>query len=89
MFSIGEVVEWTSQAAGRSKTKQGVVVAYVAPGERPDRLQFPDLYKNSGCGLGRSVESWVVKVGNKHYWPNGAKLVREAACPWCNGTGLA
>jgi len=51
-FNIGDFVEWTSQSAGYTKTKAGVVVQIVAAGTRPDRDAFPNLYKHSGCGCG-------------------------------------
>ena len=76
IFSIGEQVVWSSQAQGHSKQKSGEVVAYVPPNERPCHVSFPDLYKSAGVGWGRSIESYVVRVGTKHYWPITKKLRR-------------
>ena len=76
IFSIGEQVVWSSQAQGHSKQKSGEVVAYVPPNERPCHVSFPDLYKGAGVGWGRSIESYVVRVGTKHYWPITKKLRR-------------
>lgn len=73
-FKVGETVQWTSQAQGYSKSKEGVVVAIVPAGERPDREAFLDLYKGAGCGFGRDHESYVVRVKNKHYWPRVSAL---------------
>ena len=74
MFKIGDKVQWTSQAQGYSKTKNGEVVQILAPWERPARDVFPDLYKHLGCGFGRKETSYVVRVKNKHYWPIASKL---------------
>lgn len=87
MFAVGDKVQWSSQAQGRSKRKVGVVVAYVPVGERPCRHDFPDLHKGPGCGWGRTVDSWVVRVGNKHYWPVSKNLRNVNTCPHCEGTG--
>lgn len=74
-LKLGDVVEWSSQAQGHSKSKQGVVVAIVPPGQRPDRDQFIDLYKGPGVGFGRKHVSYVIRVGrSKHYWPFANKL---------------
>jgi hypothetical protein len=89
VFAVGDAVTWISQAQGNTKRKDGIVVAYVAPGERPDRVAFPDLYTGPGCGWGRDGESYVVAVGRKHYWPIASKLNLGAACPTCKGTGVA
>ena len=75
-FNIGDHVEWSSQSAGYTKTKAGVVVQVVAAGMRPDRDAFPSLYKHLGCGFGRAGESYVVQVGKKHYWPVASKLAK-------------
>lgn len=88
MFAIGDRVTWRSQSGGNTTEKVGVVVAYIAPGERPDQFYFPDLHKGVGCGYGRAVESWVVRVGKRHYWPVSKNLRRVAVCPHCNGTGI-
>jgi hypothetical protein len=68
-FNLGDKVEWTSQAQAFAKTKQGEIVEVVTPGERPNHEKFIALYRGSGCGFGRRHESYVVRVGKKHYWP--------------------
>ncbi len=88
-YVIGDAVEWSSQAQGITKRKSGVVVSVVPPEQRPDRMQFDDLYRGPGCGYGRPHESYVVRVGNKHYWPRVSALRASKACPACKGTGLA
>lgn len=37
-FKTGDVVTWTSQAAGSHVTKTGLVVGVVAPRKRPDAI---------------------------------------------------
>ena len=78
LFTLGDMVEWTSQSGGYTKTKTGVIVEVVAPGKRPDRSRFFSLHM--GCGGGRKTFSFVVDCGKrapKHYWPN-ASLLRMA-----------
>jgi len=79
-LKVGDPVEWTSQAHGYVSTKRGVIVGSIAAGERPDKYDFPQLHKGVGCGLGRSGESYVVKVGNRLYWPY-TKNLRHAIDP--------
>ena len=73
---LGDKVRWSSQAGGHKKTKEGTVAQIVPHGKRPDLNRFPDLYRGSGCGIGRKELSYVVRVGNKHYWPVASKLER-------------
>jgi hypothetical protein len=69
MFKIENKVKWTSQAQGFSKEKVGEVVQIVPPGDRPNKERFMDLYKGPGVGIGRNHVTYVVRVGNRHYWP--------------------
>lgn len=73
-FKVGDVVTWTSQAGGSTSTKAGRVAEVVAPNKRPSPELFPALHGYSGCGRGRTHESYVVLVGTKPYWPH-AKLL--------------
>lgn len=75
MFTIGDKVKWSSQSSGYTKIKEGIIVAVIAPNQRPNREDFLSLHK-SGCGWGRHEESYVVKVGNKLYWPFVKRLVK-------------
>ena len=62
-MEIGDTVSWTSQAGGFSKMKTGVIVEAVLPHRSPDaKYNLQTLSK-------RSSTSYVVKVGNKYYWP--------------------
>lgn len=73
-FQIGNRVQWSSQAHGSHKTKEGVVVAVVPAGQLPDRTRFYKLHRGSGVGMPRDHESYVVEVGRKPYWPRANKL---------------
>lgn len=80
-FSMGDIVTWTSQAAGVAKTKTGTVEQVVAAKGYPDRERFPKLYKSSGVGLPRDHVSYVVRVPGKTaksegttYWPRASAL---------------
>jgi len=69
---IGDTVEWTSQSGGYTKTKKGEVVQVVQAGHAP----WPGQLKVGGVGFGgsRKHESYLVRVGNKAYWPIASKL---------------
>jgi hypothetical protein len=73
MFNLGDHVKWLSQTKGFSKEKVGEIVHIVPVCQRPDS-RFLDLYKKAGWG--RAHESYVVKVGNSHYWPAVKNLVK-------------
>jgi len=69
-FKPGDHVTWTSQAGGRSKTKQGIVVRVIEP------FQLPGFNLPEGCtikptGGHRDHESYLVQVGKSKwlYWP--------------------
>lgn len=70
-MKIGDTVQWTSSAAGNTRTKTGEVVEVIRAGDRP---------KMKGVGLCRDHESYVVraKVLNKNswrkYWPRVSAL---------------
>ena len=67
-MEIGDTVSWTSQAGGFSKTKTGVIVEAIPPHYSPDaKYNLHTISK-------RSSTSYVVKVGNKYYWPHRSKL---------------
>lgn len=72
-FEVGDKVAWTSQAAGQSRTKIGVVIEVVPRGHRP---------KLKGIGLRRNCESYLVKAhkegetSERKYWPRVSKLQR-------------
>ncbi len=66
-FDLGVEVTWTSQAGGHAKTKQGPIVEVVP------RRKYPKS-RVDGCGMSRQHESYVVRVGNKLYWPRVSAL---------------
>ena len=63
-MEIGDTVSWTSQR----KHKTGVIIEAVRPFSAPS--QQYGLRTTSK----RSSTSYVVKVGNKYYWPHRSKL---------------
>ena len=87
-FSIGDQVEWTSQAAGTVRTKRGEVVAVVSRGVRyQDALRSlreergEQFSQHFDGGLPREHESYFVAVSNpsgrgkrKLYWPRTSAL---------------
>lgn len=84
-FSQGDMVTWTSQAAGIAKAKTGVVEQVIAPKGMPDRERFIQLYKGPGMGLPRDHESYAVRVpgktaksAGKLYWPRVNALAHAA-----------
>lgn len=69
VIGVGDMVTWESQAAGSWKRKEGVVVEVVQPKGRPS----PGLVKGAAL-IGRKEVSYVVRVGNRHYWPRTSSL---------------
>lgn len=74
-FRVGNVVEWTSQAAGRPTTKRGEIVAIVPAGESclrhvPKGLRTQRL----GGGFPRNHDSYIVNVNGQAYWPRVSHL---------------
>lgn len=68
-FKVGDVVEWTSQAAGSTKTKRGTIAAPVAAGMLPGyavrRLRDGGLAfsgPDAGTCVPRNHESYLVLV---------------------------
>lgn len=78
-FNIGDIVEWTSQSGGYTRTKSGEIVAIV-PAEDWAQKHFEKLglKQNSSCGYGmpRNHESYLVKIKNRCYFPRVKKLKR-------------
>jgi hypothetical protein len=79
-MKVGDAVKWKSQAQGYATVKEGVIVAVLQPGERPNKSAHPDMFKTDrygserGPGFGRKELSYVVKVRNRHYWPRSLLL---------------
>ena len=67
-MEIGDTVSWTSQAGGFSKTKTGVIVDAVLPNRTPEEKY------NLRTSSRRRSTIYVVKVGNKYYWPHRSLL---------------
>ena len=80
-FVCGDEVRWASQAQGTWKRKQGTVVAVVPAGMCPSDFQavlVTGRVPSGGFGQPRNHESYLVKVGNKLYWPRTSQLWRSA-----------
>lgn len=81
-FSKGDVVEWTSQAAGISKTKRGIIVAVMPAGVWPGwylndfapKSKRWNTSKHCNFGDARKRESYIVRVGDRIYWPHVKQL---------------
>ena len=70
-MKVGDVVEWTSQAGGCTRTKRGEIVAVVPARTMPDTSKV----SRYGGGMARGHESYLVKVpGKGTYWPRVAAL---------------
>ena len=63
-MQIGDTVSWTSQR----KHKTGVIIEAVRP------FSAPSQQYGLRATAKRSSTSYVVKVGNKYYWPHRSKL---------------
>ena len=81
-FKVGDEAEWTSQAGGHTKTKQGKVVAVVPVLVRPftvarkhleGRYNLHDI--DGGLGM-RRHESYLIDVKGRLYWPRVSALQR-------------
>lgn len=76
-FKIGDMVTWESQANGTMKVKQGIIAEIVFAGEKPNREEFPFLYRLNGLGqMPRKQTSYVVMVKNKPYYPLTKNLTK-------------
>jgi len=86
-FTVGDEVEWSSQANGTMKIKKGRVVAVVQAERKPwgDFLMSEpavprDYVSTIDCrSLARDHESYVVAVGSDRrktrlYWPRVSQL---------------
>jgi len=73
---LGAKVEWTSQAGGHTKTKQGEVIA-VIPALADVRNFYPAGRKLSNPGDPRNHESYLIHVkghARSLYWPRVSRL---------------
>lgn len=80
-FSLGDEVQWSSQASGRTKEKRGKIVMVVEPGVLP--VQQANALGGSlqfDASSSRYHESYIVAVkrgSNRKdylYWPHVKKL---------------
>lgn len=90
VFCVNDLVEWTSQSHGSTKTKRGIVYRIVPAGQHPisclrdeDRAKI-DFSSFDGSGSSRSIESYLVLVHPPKasrrkptlYWPKVAYLAK-------------
>lgn len=81
-FQIGDKVQWSSQAAGHIKVKEGIVARIVPAGVDPRRMvRGTELEHMSFMfdGTARNHQSYFVVVtgvkgGKKLYWPKVSAL---------------
>lgn len=80
LFTVGDAVQWTSQAGGYTKTKSGIIVA-VVPAKESALNRIPEGFIKPApqtVGGYRDHESYLVQVGRQRrlYWPRVANLER-------------
>jgi hypothetical protein len=63
-FGIGSKVQWTSGPMAKRVTKVGEIIHIVPAGQQPPEGMVRDP------GDGRATDSFVVKAGNRNYWPH-------------------
>ena len=83
-FSLGQMVEWTSQAGGKERTKIGVVVG-VLHAHMPLRLlpYYETMRINAWSGSSRDHKSYIVAEIHPHRkskfcWPRVQYLKKAA-----------
>jgi len=75
-FSVGDYVQWYSQAGGRGKHKIGRVLAVIPAGQHVLDYLPAGLSIKYGYGMPRNHESYLVQVGMgiRLYWPRVSQL---------------
>lgn len=85
-MQVGDTVEWTSQGAGTTRKKHGVIVAVIAPGENPmskimSMCGHGGFNSQYGMGLPRREQTYLVacetksgRGAKKLYWPRSCLL---------------
>ena len=71
-MKLGDKVRWWSQSGGYLKKKEGEIWEIVPKGMAPHQL----ITTATELGGGRNHESYVIRVGNKTYWPRVSALRR-------------
>lgn len=87
---VGRLVSWISQSRGTALKKVGQIVDVIPPGEVPDELKWPALYRDGRLlGSRRKKISYIVKVAPpagssaapKFYWPRTEGLNEVTGVP--------
>lgn len=89
-FEVGDVVTWRSQAGGSWTEKTGAVVEVVPALCRMSSAIAKELgYYGNEYTPRRKGLSYVVRVGDKFYWPRTAALRLGGldVCGTCHGSG--
>lgn len=81
-FKVGDKVQWSSQAAGHTKTKEGIVARIVPVGTEPWKIingSELEPMSRQFDGTSRNHESCLVVVtgprgGKNLYWPRVSSL---------------
>ena len=75
-FRVGQLVEWSSQANGQWRTKQGIVIKKISQGVPLNMYpeQSGGEWKIRGPGAQRAHESYIVCVPGingetEYFWP--------------------
>jgi hypothetical protein len=96
VFQVGDVVEWTSQSSGYTRTKWGVVARAIDKAKNPTSavlflVQSFKAVSEYGYGSSRDHESYIVLTPGKTiysgpglYWPIVSKLrkLKEQSVTW-------
>jgi len=81
-FHVDDVVTWTSQSSGVTKTKTGIVIAVLSAGVDPMSVIPPryfDHHRWQTYGMPRDHESYLVLVEETIYWPRVKYLRKKEA----------
>ena len=73
-FAIGQMVEWTSQAGGNTRTKIGVVMGILPAGASIRTIPYFNQMNINTDGFTRKHESYVIAEVHPHrkpkfFWP--------------------
>jgi len=85
-FALGQTVQWTSSASGKTTSKHGKIVAIIPAGAYPHPIAETlssgkySLAPLRGFGLPRNEDTYLVavegigKAKSKLYWPRVSSL---------------
>ena len=89
LMKVGDTVTWKSQAKGNWTVKCGGIVEVVPANKYPKTPVRGTFSRSRGwLVLTRDHESYVVKVGARHYWPVVSNLTTKLAAEAVSPTQL-